>query len=453
MKAPGRKQNAGRTHIEGSKSRRGRTALVAGLLLGGVVAFGVWFAIIGRPPAPPVVALTQIDATLASLITTSRLAVIAAPKSAAAWGQLAQGLQAAEFQAEAMVCYSNAARLDPEEVRWPYMWGQIELQHAPDSAMQKMMRAVELDGGRTGAPRYALARALIERGQFEQARPHLELLVAVNRHHAAAHLELARIHAAKGELKEATRELQSPLTNQFTERQALLLGAQVAQRNNQPQVAEQLSRRAAAMPRAFDWPDPYWREIQNLRADRAKLADTVNALLQQRRLDDAEVALGRLLTSFPNDGEALLLLGRLRYLQKNCRDAEVAYRRFLEQEPNSLNGHIQLGLALLCQESWTNAAATFAHATALKPDFAPAHHNLAIARAKGGDSAGAIRAYRDALRCAPGDVNTLFALAEELANAGQLKEALECVNRAAAIAPRDPRVAKARKELESGTRE
>jgi tetratricopeptide (TPR) repeat protein len=417
------------------------------MALGGVLALGAWFLVFRRPPVPPVVPLTQIDPTLASLITTSRLAVIAAPKSSAAWGRLAQGLQAAEFQAEAMFCYSNAARLDSKEVRWPYMWGHLELQHAPESAIEKLARAVELDGGRTGAPRYALARALIERGHFDQARPHLELLVAVNRHHAAAHLEMARIHAARGELKEATRELQSPLTNQLTERQALLLGAQIAQRNNQAQVAEQLSRRAAAMPRAFDWPDPYWREIQNLRADRAKLADAVNALLQQRRLDDAEVALGRLLTSFPKDGEALLLLGRLRYLQKNCHEAEVAYRRFLEQEPNSLNGHIQLGLALLCQERWTNAAGTFERAAALKPDFAPAHHNLAIARAKGGDSAGAIRAYREALRCAPGDVNILFALAEELANVGQLKEAAEFVNRAAVIAPKDPRVAKARQEL------
>ena len=73
--------------------------------------------------------------------------------------------------------------------------------------------------------------------------------------------------------------------------------------------------------------------------------------------------------------------------------------------------------------------------------------NLGLARSRSGDSAGAIRSYRDVLRCAPGDVNTHFALAEELANAGQVEEAKEHVNRAATLNPNDSRLRAAREQL------
>jgi Flp pilus assembly protein TadD len=86
-------------------------------------------------------------------------------------------------------------------------------------------------------------------------------------------------------------------------------------------------------------------------------------------------------------------------------------------------------------------------AVALKPDFAQAHSNLGVARSRAGDSAGAIRAYRDALRCNPGDANAHIALAEELANAGELNEAKEHIARATALNPKDSRLPAARAQL------
>jgi tetratricopeptide (TPR) repeat protein len=381
------------------------------------------------------------------MIETSRVAVIAAPRSGPAWGRLGQAMNAAEFTAQAIQCYSNAVVLDPAEARWPYLLGTLELQETPDRALAHLERATELAGGKTDAPRYTLARALVERGEYDRARSHIALLIAANPRHAAARLELARVHMMEGRLKEATAELQWALTNQYTMKTALLLAAQVAQRNNQSDTAAQISRRAMAMPRGFDWPDPYLKEVQSLRGDRVRLADQLNVLLQQQRLPEAEAVAAKLIGAFPNDSEALLLYGRLRYLQKNCVEAEAAYRRHLEKEPNSLNGFVQLGIALMCQQQWTNAAAALERAVALKPDFGAAHHNLGTARSRAGDGPGAIRAFRDALRCTPGDVNVLFALAEELANAGQLPDAVDCVKRAEALSPQDPRLPAARQQL------
>ena len=408
---------------------------------------GLWWVVSWRKPQPPLVPLTAIDPALASLVQTARAAVVTAPKSANAWGKLGQALHAAEFSHEARFCYSNAAAADQNNFRWPYLLGLLELQDSPGDAIRNLSRATELAGRISEGPRFQLARALLERGQPEQAAPLLQLLLAANPNHAAAHVELARVHLARGALREATHELQPALTNHLTMRAALLLAAQIAQRNGQADTAAQLSRRAASLPQPFDWPDAVLREVQNLRADRAKLADQANTLIQQQRTPEAEAVLAKLLNAFPDDAEALLLLGRLRYVERRCPEAEAVLRRHLAVQTSSLNGMIQLSLSLLCQQKWTNAAAVLEGAIALKPDFAQAHNNLGVARSKAGDFAGAIRAYRDALRCHPGDVNAHIALAEELANAGQVEEAKEHVSRAAEINPRDPRLPAAREQL------
>lgn len=400
-----------------------------------------------QPAAPPNVALTAVDPAIATLIETSRTAVVASPRSGLAWGRLGQAFHAAEFHGAAVTCYSNALIFDQRDPRWPYLCGLLQLQEAPDAALSNLARAAVLAGPDSDSPQFALARALAERARFEDARRQLNALVTANPAHAAAHLELARLEMRQNNFREATRELQMPLTNSVTIRQALVLASQIAQRNNQPEVAAQLSRRALAMPRGFDWPDKYLKEVHQMRTDREKLADQVNVWLQQKRLPEASAALERLLSAVPNDPEGLLLLGRLRYLEKNCPAAEAAFRRHLEVRPGSLNGLVQLGLSLLCQEQWTNAAAAFQRTIDLKPDFAAAHSNLGTARSHAGDSPGAIQAYREALRCSPGDVNAMFALAEELANAGQLTEAIEYVKRAEAVTPRDPRIQRAREQL------
>lgn len=413
------------------------------------LVFSVVLFILGcRPSAtPPAVTVSSLDPAIASMIETSRVAVLAAPKSAVAWGKLGQALHAAEFTAAAIQCYSNAAALDQSEVRWPYLLGTLELQESPDSALAHLERATALANGKSLAPRHAFVRALVERGEYDKARSHIAVLLAANPFHAAARLELARVHMMEARLKEATAELQWALTNQFTVKPALLLAAQIAQRNNQTDTAAQISRRAMSMPRGFDWPDPYLKEVQAMRGDRVRLADQLNVLLQQQRISEAVPVAARLITAFPNDPEALLLYGRLCYLQKKCVEAETAYREHLKKDTNSLNGHVQLGLALMCQQQWTNASAAFQRAVELKPDFGAAHHNLGIARSRAGDAHGAIRSFRDALRYTPGDANVLFALAEELANTGQLSDAIDCVKRAEAIAPNDPRVPKAREQL------
>ena len=429
-------------------SRRSPVRALVGILAVGIcLGFGFWILKFRSQPTPPVVALGLVDPALRSLIETSRVAVVRSPKSGAAWGRLGETLQAAEFFPEARLCYSNAAARDPQNFRWPYLGGILEQVGDPVLAVRLLTQATELAAGRTDSPRFQLARTLVEQGQFDQAETHLKLLLSRNPQHAAARVELARVHLARGAFREATLTLQPALTNQYTLRSSLLLGAQIAQRNGQPEVAAQLARRASSLPRSFDWPDLVLHEVQALRTDRARQAEQANRLLQQQKFPEAGAAVRKLLDATPDDPEGLLLLGRLNYLQRLCPEAEAAYRQLLRAQPDSLNALVQLGLALMCQEQWTNAAVVLEQALALKPDFAQAHGNLGLARSKSGDTAGAIRAFRDALRSSPGDLSAHLNLAEELANAGLLEEAEQHVIHAAALNPKDPRVIQARTQL------
>lgn len=204
------------------------------------------------------------------------------------------------------------------------------------------------------------------------------------------------------------------------------------------------------MPRPFDWPDPFLREVQELRTDSARRAERINGLLSQHRLAEAEAALDGLLADASEDGEALLLLARLRLQQRRCDEAETVLQRHLAVRPDSLNGFVQLGLARSCLSRWADAAAAFAQAVALKPDFAQAHYNLGLARARSGDSSGAILSWREAIRCAPGDPSPWVALTEEYVSKGRLDEARVSLERLERIAPSHPAIAPLRERLGQG---
>jgi tetratricopeptide (TPR) repeat protein len=398
-----------------------------------------------QPSQPPAVNVDLLDPYLAAGITAARSNALGAPQSAAAWGNLGQALHAAEFNTDARICYQRAAELETNSIRWIHLLGLVQLQHEPDAALSNLTRAVEMAGMQADASRVQLAHAMVERGLHDAALKHIQVLLAADPLHAAARLEQARVQLARNQPDLADASLVPCLNNMFTARPAMLLLSQVRQRQGMSDEAAAISRRVLAMPRNYDWPDPFLRDVQALRVDRQKLQDRVNAFLMQKRLPEAGAALEMMFKAFPEDPESWLLLGRLRFLERKCDEAETAYRRHLAVRTNSLNGLIQLALAQLCQEQWTNAAVTLQQAIALKPDFAQAHYNLGYAWSRAGQSEPAIRGFREALRCNPGDANTHAALAEELLRAGKRGEAVLELNKVLGLNPGNQ---KARQMLE-----
>ena len=193
----------------------------------------------------PVVETSSLDAALAQTIQSSRQAVESSPQSADAWGKLGQAFEAAEFYAEARICYKRASELDPQSGRWLHLLAILQLQDQPDAAFPNLARAAELLPATNDAPRLRLAQALVERGRFSEATPHLDKLLAVNPGHAAARVEMARVKLAAGDPTNAVRLLSSAMTNVFTARAAYLLMSQATQRLGDTNTASMLARRAA----------------------------------------------------------------------------------------------------------------------------------------------------------------------------------------------------------------
>ena len=390
----------------------------------------LFFAGCQRPAEPPAVSTTLLDPALASLVSASRQAVLSAPKSAEAWGKLGQALHAAEFLPEARRCYSNAAAMDPRSPRWPHLHGVLELADNYESGLRLLQRAVDLGGAQSGASRFRLAQALLERGRNDETLVQLKLLPAQDAQSQAFSLTRARALLARKQLDEAAAILQG-----MPYRDATLLLAQIRQRQGDTGESARLVRLASTLKGTPDFPDQFLNEVISLRADARSLADHANALLVQRKPAEAEAIINRLLQNYPADPEGLLLLGRLRYQQQRCAEAEEILQRHLAAQPQSLNGLLQLALAQFCQQRWTEAAANLKQAIALKPDSAPAHYNLGYALLRIGDSEGAIAALHKAVRSDPGDANSRLALADALRRTGDLAGARQQLERVLAANP------------------
>ncbi len=397
----------------------------------------------------PEVSTQQLDPFLATTLSGARLRVLTNDTSALAWGRLGQALDAADFDAESQACYREAARLDPAGARWFHLLGLRQLREQPDLALENLRRAVQLTGETNDAPVLRLALALSERGRFVEATNRLRSLLAGVPDHPAARLELARASLALGRLGGLPDWLAPCLTNPYTTRAAHLILGQVLLRNGDTEASSRHAQLAAAMPKPFDWPDPFLREVQELRQDTGKLAEQANSLLRQSRWAEAELVLTQLLSHVPESPEGVLLLGRVRLQQRRCAEAEALFQRFLQLRHEAPYGWMQLGMAFYCQSRWAEAARAFEEAVARKADFAQAHFNLGMARSRLRNSPAAMASFREALRCTPGDVSVHMALAEELFRIGETAAAREQVTQALGIDPNHPKANALRRRLDS----
>ena len=118
------------------------------------------------------------------------------------------------------------------------------------------------------------------------------------------------------------------------------------------------------------------------------------AEISRRQLDVAEKTLWTVLSSDPNEPEALTLLGIVRGRQKRYTEAEALFRRVLQLTPNSLVAHRNLAEALIAQN---------------KPDAA-------------------LEEYKEVVKLAPHDYSAKLELARLHLGRGEFADALSNLN-------------------------
>lgn len=172
-------------------TRRARASL---LLVVGALRWGAAAARPGPPPPDAAAAnpgdsagvalravswpdLVGLEPAVRAALERGAATLAAAPVVSETWGELGRLLAANGFPAPAEVCYDNAARLAPEDYRWPHLRGLALLEeHRPEEAAAAFSEAF------ARRPYYPslLRQARLEQelGNFEPARALLAIAAA-----------------------------------------------------------------------------------------------------------------------------------------------------------------------------------------------------------------------------------------------------------------------------------
>jgi tetratricopeptide (TPR) repeat protein len=453
-------QSGARERLLGRRRRLLLTALVLGVVLAGLGAF--WWKHRPAVAEPPLVDLSTADPAVAEAVEAALREVRQAPRSGPAWGKLGMVLAAHGFASEARICFAQAEQLDPHDPRWPYYQAHIltfNLFSRPSvppggkefgddwaEALRKYQRAVDLFGDRFTAPRLRLGAALLDQGRVAEAEAQFRRVLDLEPGNPLAHLQLARVHFGRGDLKECLAHLRHATQAPFTRKAAHVLAAAVYERLGDPKASTRERELALELPDDVPMPDPVVDEIDDLKRGRLARLQRAEELLASGRIPEGVQWLRDLVQDYPDSSQAWLRLGRALLQQGDLAGAESALKTALEREPDLMSAHFYLGVVSFQGGDLPKAEAAFRRALALKPDFALAYFNLGQCLLRKGDQDGAREAFRAAVENSPRSAEAHAELAAVLARQGRTAEALEQAQDALRL---DPANAQAQKVLQS----
>lgn len=156
---------------------------------------------------------------------------------------------------------------------------------------------------------------------------------------------------------------------------------------------------------------------------------------QAGRLGEAEKIYRRILAAYPEQPDALHLLGVLAFQAGQPVPALDLIRRALTAKPDFPEACNNLGNVLKGTGQLDQAEAAYRRAIILRPDYAEAHCNLAVALKGQGRLEEAEAALRQALALNPRYVEALNSLGNVLRDRARLDEAEAAYRRAIALKP------------------
>lgn len=442
-----------------SSSRPGRMPRLAAPLAvlataGGLAWYGWrWYA----APAPPDIPLAGAEPAVVRAIEAARTAVRRDPYSATSWAALGKILRASGLPNPATECFGQAARLDGENPRWPYLRGEaLLLQGETAAGLEPLRRAAELcrrQGQEIIAPHLRLAEALLTAGAHAEAEHALGHAAKVAPGHPSIDLNRGYLAYAHGDLPASRVHLLRCRHSPFTQKRAEAQLAAVCRRLGDEAAAEEHGRRAAALPEDHHWGDPWLLECLQAGVGRPARFRYVEHLEAQGRFQEAVAALQEMAADGP-DYRVQVGLGKNLARTGDLAGAEQALRIALHLAPGSVQANYLLAKVLwgraepALRAGRRNEALPLLRAAAdccwqvlkSKPDHAPALTVLGLCLEQLGDRKGALAALREAVEYGPENAEPSLRLGECLARAGRTAEARVYLESARRLAgPDDPR--------------
>ena len=436
-------------------SRRG---LVVALVLAGAAALGGWYAWRGNPgPAPPDLPLDAMEKPVADAVAAAVRNVRESPRSGPAWGKLGMVLLANGYADQAVVCLAEAERLDPADPRWPYL--QVSRVQAEDRARAEALlrRAVDLahTPERKAAARFRLAQAELEDGRPDAAEPDVWELAAIDPADGRARLCRGLLAVLRQDPAAAREHLSGLTDSPFARKRACSLLAALP--GGDPAERRAFHERAAKLPADAAWPDPFVQETDRFDVRRATRLAVVREMIDGGHPTEALDELTDLAARSPHPdvyGTLGLVLMNLRRLD----EAEAALGKAVELDPRSPQAQALYATVLigqgdaqaqqpggqdLARKRFERALAAADRGLATDANYPVGHLARGRALRALGRTDEALGALRRAVECGPEYPDTHLRLGESLAEAGQRGEAIEELQHAARLSPANDVRAKA----------
>lgn len=425
-----------------------RAYLVALGLLISTGAIYVWFAAPPIPP-PPEIDTSRASPTIAAAIDEAVVEARNEPESALARGRLGMLCYAHDFRHEALECFRQAVRLDPQQFRWRYYKGIVEEDFNLSDAAETYRHAQRY------RPNYAplfmrYGNLLVRLNRPEEARRKYLQAAELAPRSADPLLGLARLEMSLGQLQEAEQRLQQALEINVSSRDVLVEKIRLMRMRGDLIAAADLEETASLLPQTRpSLPDEFLAVMEQEDKSLNRLARTADVLLSQERFDEAADLLQKLIETRPDLARLQINLGQIRLRQRRLAEATQIFRDAVQQFPNDPQCRFALGTALESDRQWESAAAAYAEAARLKPDYSESLYRHGRVLSQLDRQADAVAPLQACLTVDPVHSRARALLIQTLQKLNRTTDAIALAKETVTILPRDREALELLKNLTS----
>ena len=421
--------------------RRGPRWLFVGGAMVVVLCCTVWIWNSRRhAPAPPRLQIDagQLHPRVAEVITRAIGEVGEDSSSGPKWGNLGMLCMAHGLEDQALVCFAEAARLEPEEFRWRYLPATMFELSDLEEASRRFGEAAELR--LDYAPlRYRWGNVQMRLDRLTEARDNFATAAKLEPRSPFPQVGLGRAAQAEGNDRKALEhfEAAAQLAPWSSAVQRALV--QIYTLEGKLDLAFRAQQQAARMPATTEMmPDPVYEEVLDMQVLGKQLARMADRWFAGGDLRRAERAYREMIQERPDLARPGINLAHVLEQQGNYAGAVDLYRNVIKRFPEETLAHESLAYALEQTGDLEGAAESFKRCVALKPDYAQALFGLGLLEKKRGHAEEALAAFRRAVEADPKLAPAQLSLGIELLESGQVEPATEHMQRAVQLAPNDP---------------
>ncbi len=360
------------------------------------------------------------------------------PNSADAWGEYGEILMAHEWNSEALICFDQAAKLNPKEMRWPYLAAILLDRQEPILALAKYDIAKELASGY--APLWMRrGNTLLGLNRTDEAESSFKKAFEADKNQPFPLIALARIAGIREDWKNATELLEqakniAPKNREVLvelTRSRMLLGVN-------PMLGQAEQSAILSGQRYETIPDEIYSAINEREVAARFAAMQADSAAAKGDLQAAAEGYVELIKQRPEMVRPRLNLASVFLQSGQAPLALTTLKEAVQLFPEDARAHYAYSYALEGSQQLEAARREREEAVRLKPDFAEAHFALAISAERDGDIDQAIQSYRLAIQSDARLARAHLGLGLALQKQGKLEQAVAAMDAAVRLSPGDP---------------